>query len=214
MEKPARKIKASRGKHHRFQVPFLRTKSMILCESSIERDYVKVLDFDPSIVKVISQPIKITYIYRGKKRKYYPDFKVITITGEIWIIEIKPEGKLRTEENLIKYAVGQSYCSQLGWEYKIVTDTLIRPGYFQKNLSLLRSLGTQPVETKDLLYITQKLMDLERCKISELRGRCSELETENFYKAIYSLIYHHNIYTDLISQELNDEAEVSIQLEV
>ncbi|WP_280788877.1 TnsA endonuclease N-terminal domain-containing protein [Paenibacillus sp. PastF-3] len=210
IENHARKIKASRGKHHRYKVPFLKTKKMIHCESSIERDYVKILDFEPNIVDIIYQPLQIPYIYREKIRNYYPDFKVLTKKGDVWIVEIKPEEKLRNEDNLIKYVVGRLYCNQFGWEYRIVTDKLIRPGYFQENLAILRALGSQLVEIKYLSIVFQKLKQYDTCSINMLRGYCNELEDEVFYKAIYALIYHKNIYVDLISKRLDGEAVVSV----
>lgn len=214
MVKPARKIPPSRGKHSRYEVPFIRKKSMILCEGSIERDYVKVLDFDPTINEIISQPIAIFYSYRGKVRVYFPDFKVILTNGDVWIVEIKPAEKLRKEENLIKYVVGKLYCDPRGWEYKVVTEDEIRQGFLIKNLNDLRSFGTTQVDYKLLIYITQKLKEVGTCTIKDLCIRCTEMDNEDFYKGIYYLIYHHNIYMDLVNQELNDDSEISIQLEV
>lgn len=95
---------------------------MIHCESSIERDYVKILDFDVNITNVIFQPVVISYRYKGRRRKYYPDFKVITKNGDIWIVEVKSANKLLKPENIVKYIVGEMFCEKKGWHYRVVTD--------------------------------------------------------------------------------------------
>ncbi|MNC47166.1 hypothetical protein D3C75_962140 [compost metagenome] len=82
-----------------------------------------------------------------------------------------------------------------------------------KNLNDLRSFGTTQVDYKLLIYITQKLKEVGTCTIKDLCNRCIEMDDEDFYKGIYYLIYHHNIYMDLVNQELNDDSEISIQLE-
>lgn len=49
---------------------------MILCEGSIERDYVKVLDFDPTINEIISQPIAIFTLIEVKYVSTFPILKL------------------------------------------------------------------------------------------------------------------------------------------
>lgn len=186
---------------------------MIHCESSIERDYIKILDYDTSILDITHQPIVIFYRYKGRVRKYFPDFKVLTKEGRVWIAEIKPFKKIEKPENIIKFIVGRLYCEKMGWEFRVITDMEIRKGYLQSNLSLIRALGKQAMPYKSLLYVLNTLQESGICSIEMLRDNCNELATDEFYKVIYSLIYHKKIYVDLINNELSDTTLITNNME-
>lgn len=50
---------------------------LIQFESSLERDYVYLLEFDPEVYCYLEQPLKIKYVSPQNKRKtYVPDFLV------------------------------------------------------------------------------------------------------------------------------------------
>ncbi|MFT9849398.1 TnsA endonuclease N-terminal domain-containing protein [Aneurinibacillus sp. REN35] len=182
---------------------------MIHCESSIERDYVRIADYDPNILEIIHQPLAIPYLYKHRKRDYYPDFKVLTKDGLVRIVEIKPTSKIKKPENEIKFLVGRLYCEKMGWNYCVVTDVQLRQGYLQRNLSLLRALADQHIPIQKLKYVLQMLRDSGDCTIEMLRENCNNLNSEEFYKAIYSLIYYKKVYVNLISDKLTDISIVS-----
>src|SRR2546426_9456395 len=50
-----------------------RTQSMTAFESSLERDFLLLLDFDPDVEFYEEQPLTITYDDRGRRRTYTPD---------------------------------------------------------------------------------------------------------------------------------------------
>lgn len=206
---PARKIKAIKGIHYRYKVPFLKTCVMIICESSIERDFIRICDFDTSTIDIISQPLVIYYSYKQRTKKYYPDFKVIKEDGQIIIVEIKSSNKLYDLRNEIKYAIGRLYCEKMGWEYRIITENEIRPGYLQRNLALLRAFGHQPISYAALNCVYSNLTINGECTVEILRSECSELDVSQFYCALYQLIYFHKIYVDLINDELSDMSYIS-----
>lgn len=209
MDQHARKIKPSKGKHYRWKVPFFTSFKMVHCESSIERDYVRLADFDPNVVDIIYQPLTIHYLYKHRKRKYYPDFKILKKDGKIAIVEIKSSNKLNKSDNVIKYMIGRLYCEKMGWEYHIATENEIRPGALQNNLSLLRAFGNQPVEIKKLNAVLNNLQMSGTCTISMLRDNCSELDESDFFKSIYALIYHKKLTIDLVNEEISDLSIIS-----
>lgn len=213
MDRHARKIKPSKGKHYRWKVPFFKKCKMVHCESSLERDYVRLADFDPKVVDIIYQPLVINYLYKNRKRKYYPDFKVIKKDGTVLIIEVKPFSKINKPENVVKFLVGKLYCEKFGWDFHVVTENEIRRGALQNNLSLLRSLGNQPVEIQNLKLILNTLQSTGKCSIEMLRSNSSEVDEVEFYKNLYALIYHKKAYVDLINEEINDLTYISCSME-
>lgn len=51
-------------------------KDLIHWESSLERDYFFILEFDQQVIEYYEQPLKIEYIFENKKRTYTPDILV------------------------------------------------------------------------------------------------------------------------------------------
>lgn len=113
--------------------------------SSWERSLCKYLDSNESIVAWASESIGIPYMYRGKQRRYFPDFFVKTKDkwGNITrhIIEVKPskeckppqkKGKkkyqtLLTEKetwskNQAKWKAAQDYCRKRDYKFLILTE--------------------------------------------------------------------------------------------
>jgi TnsA endonuclease N terminal len=207
--KPARKIKASnklstRGKHNSSKM--LR---MIPWESTLERDFIKVLDYDPSIISFDFQPIKIEYYYQGKKRKYYPDFKVKKIDMKEYIYEVKAHSKLNHPTNLIKYQVGAKYCSYNNMKFHVVTEKDIRQGFLIENLDLINEVRADSVGRKEMNDILMVLTtNVKPMKVAELRELCVRINEPAFWCNFLYLLGKQRVQADLISSPINEELVV------
>ncbi|WP_341282090.1 TnsA endonuclease N-terminal domain-containing protein [Paenibacillus sp. FSL H8-0537] len=211
-KRTARRIKPIKGRHYRWKVPLLKNNNMIHCESRLERNFVRLLDFDREVLQVESQPVGLLYCYKGKERKYYPDFKVITSDGHIRIVEVKPKSMTQKPENIMKFIIGRMYCDLQGWDYHIVTEEQIFRGYIQENLDKLRAMGNEWTEYNDLVYVLHSLQNTGDSTIEMLQSNCTDLDESTFYKCIYKLIYHQKVYADLFATELSEGTMVSIQI--
>ncbi len=117
-------------------------------ESTLERDYIYVLEFDINVKFYEVQPITIEYLdYEGSPRKYTPDFLVVYEEEQVPIGLSKPmliEVKYREDlwKNWKQYkpkflsAVG--YAKSKGWRFKIMTEIEIRTDYLRNAKFLLR----------------------------------------------------------------------------
>ncbi|GFN33854.1 hypothetical protein PCURB6_41140 [Paenibacillus curdlanolyticus] len=189
----------------------MKNNKMIHCESRLERHFVRLLDFDREVIEVESQPVCLLYEYKGRERKYYPDFKVITSDGRVRIVEVKAKSKTQNPEIIIKFIIGRMYCESQGWDYQIVTEEQIFQGHLQENLDKLRAMGYEWTEFNDLVYVLHTLQNTGASTIEMLRSNCSDLDESTFYKCVYKLIYHQKVYADLFASELNEQTIVSIQ---
>jgi hypothetical protein len=203
--KPARVIKPKR-KGFRGKEPFLKTGDMIHWESFLERNYIRLADFDQQVEDIFYQPECIRYLLNGKKHKYFPDFKIILKDGRVFIIEVKALRFKNSPSNVIKYEVGRKFCEAQGWHYVVFTEEEINPNYLQSNLSLLRHLGTQEVTDKIMDDILDQLELKTEMYLFELRESCAEIDEESFYKAVYQLIYLQEITTDLVNVKLSEDS--------
>ncbi len=78
---PARNLTKSRGKNiHRYVSAKMGKR--VTVESFLECAACYHFDFEPSIVRFCSQPIRFSYYLNGKSHTYVPDFLVQFDTGE------------------------------------------------------------------------------------------------------------------------------------
>ncbi|WNR43008.1 TnsA endonuclease N-terminal domain-containing protein [Paenibacillus roseipurpureus] len=172
--KPARGIKPKR-KGYRGKEPFLKTGEMIHWESFLERNFIRLADFDQQVDEIFYQPVCIRYSLNGKKHKYFPDFKLILKDGRVFIIEVKALRFKNSPKNVIKYEVGRKFCEAQGWNYEVFTEVEINPRHLQTNLSLLRHLGTQEVTDNIMDLVLEQLQLKTEMYLFELRESCRKL---------------------------------------
>ncbi|WP_068792297.1 TnsA endonuclease N-terminal domain-containing protein [Brevibacillus laterosporus] len=204
----ARKIPPSKGKHHRGLEPSLKLESSTDWESSLERDYIKLLEFDQDIISYEHQPLVINYSNQGKAARYFPDFKIITKQHGTILIEVKPEKFINLEENRIKFAVGRMFCQKQGWEFQVKTELHIRPGFLQKNLTRLIKLQKSCLRSTEL-YLINNIKRNAPISIADLQSLCSDISEADLKGYIYHLIYKHEIHTNLVDFPLSDDSLLS-----
>ncbi|HEJ4266644.1 TPA: TnsA endonuclease N-terminal domain-containing protein [Pseudomonas aeruginosa] len=100
-------------------------------ESSLERDWLRVLDFNPLVQAIREQPFTIYYDSQDGRRRYTPDV-LVELREEkrvrTCVYEIKPLEQLRAEwqELRPRFKAAVAHCKRQGWQFKIVTETHIR----------------------------------------------------------------------------------------
>lgn len=208
--KGARSIKAVKGINYRGSVPSHKCGDMVEYESLLERDYINLLEFDSKVEYFESQPMKIPYMYKGKRHDYFPDFKIITHENKIKLIEVKPKRFLNLEKNMIKFEVGKQYCKVRNWEYHIFTEEEIRKGYLQDNLRKLNSVNFDRIRSALKEQILQKVKEMGPIEIDVVVNKFPQFDRNELYEHIYYLIYFHQLYTDLINKNLGGNSIIKI----
>lgn len=109
--------------------------SPVSFESSLERDWLLIQDFDRSVVEVREQPFTITYTDAGRSRRYTPDVLVIKAMlkrakaiHSHEVFEVKPLDDLREHWHDLRarFLAANHYCRERGWKFSIVTEREIR----------------------------------------------------------------------------------------
>ena len=134
-------------------------------ESSLERDWLMVLDFSTDVIAVREQPFTITYEWEGGTRKYTPDMLAEHVTKSgvpaVVIYEVKYHDELRTKWDELKprFKALMTYCRSRGWRFKIVTERQIRTPFLQnaKFLRRYRAIDSNVSVRLQLLYTFKAL---------------------------------------------------------
>jgi hypothetical protein len=117
--------------------PSLKTGRMVWYESFLERDFIHVLEFDPSVVTFAEQPLTLAYAHQDKTRHYTPDFHVHYASPRHVLVECKPTAFVEREDNQIKFAAARAWCAERGWCFRVATEADIRQEPRLANVKLL-----------------------------------------------------------------------------
>lgn len=148
-------------------VPNTRTASMSAFESSLERDFLLLLDFDPEVVWYEEQPVTIDYHdAQGRRRRYTPDVLVRYRTDHVQrpplLCEVKYRTDLRQHWRAYrpKFRAAQRYARQQGWRFRLVTERQVRTPYLE-NVKFLRRYRTMPINDVHAAQLLDTLVALE-----------------------------------------------------
>ncbi|GCB45972.1 TnsA-like heteromeric transposase endonuclease subunit [Streptomyces sp. NL15-2K] len=118
---PVRAFKSYKGQRH---LPGLWWSSTvgghIGYESWLERDHVMLLDFDPSVVGISSQPFWLFWRSdAGKGISHAPDYFARRENGTGVVVDCRPANR-RKPRDVMKFETTQAACAQVGWEFLLV----------------------------------------------------------------------------------------------
>ena len=158
---PARKI----PKNHLFvtgRYASAKNGEMRDFESLNEKDYLILLDFDPTVASFEVQPVKIPV--PGVPRGYIPDVLVhfhpdeSEQTRPSLLVDVKHTTDLA--KNAVKYApkfeAARLFAKERGWEFQIIDETTIRTPYLS-NLKFLRAFKGRLPEPSQIETIVRTL---------------------------------------------------------
>jgi hypothetical protein len=134
-------------------------------ESTLERDWLLCLDFDPDVEVILEQPFSLHYQIDGRELRYTPDvlaqYRERNGRVPVVVFEVKPYDELRLEFSKYRQRFKQMirYCREREWRFKIVTERDIRTPYLHnaKFLRKYRKLSTQALYKDQLLYSLKAL---------------------------------------------------------
>lgn len=133
-------------------------------ESSLERDWLLALDFDPRVQEIQVQPFSLRYEHHGATRRYTPDVRADYELGSgvtTVVYEVKPSEELRANWSAYRprFKAAVRYCRQHQWRFKLVTEYHIRTALLSnaRFLRRYRALPDQDLCVQQLLYTLRAL---------------------------------------------------------
>ncbi|MBO9490457.1 TnsA endonuclease N-terminal domain-containing protein [Endozoicomonas sp. G2_1] len=193
-----RKIKAGYA-NLTAKVPSKKLNKMVDAESSLERDFVLILDSDPHVTHFLEQPIKIGL---EGNRTYTPDFMVTYNNKKTVIYEVKYRSELQKNFNKLKpkFKAAIKYCNQQGYKFKIITDKEIRTQRL-KNLEFLSRFNLTVSHSEEAFRdaILRSFVDLGDATPKELLAATfsSKIKQAEAMPVLWRMIYSGVISVDL-----------------
>lgn len=89
------------------------------------------LDDNPNVISYIPEPLKIPYLFCGKKHHYIPDILVTYSDGHKELIEVKTMQGVWGGKNEAKYRAAREYATRSGIKFRIWIRKSITEGEFE-----------------------------------------------------------------------------------
>ncbi|MGK5545484.1 TnsA-like heteromeric transposase endonuclease subunit [Streptomyces sp. URMC 127] len=132
-------------------------------ESWLERDQVMLLDFDPAVVGIASQPFWLFWSgANGRAVSHAPDYFARRDDGTAVVIDCRPAERRRPRD-VAKFEATEAACAKVGWEFRLLSapDAVVvrnvrwLAGYrhprhrLEPAASVLREVFAEPVALMD-----------------------------------------------------------------
>lgn len=127
----------------RTQYPSLKLGRMVECESLLEGDLVRLLEFSSGVSHYQEQPALIRYWDEERMRDYYPDFEAVLLDGTRIHLEAKHSRNLLNPIVAEKYRAIAAHYQNTPIRFCIVTELECRREPLRSNLRRLSYLRTK-----------------------------------------------------------------------
>ncbi|MGB7923487.1 MAG: TnsA endonuclease N-terminal domain-containing protein [Pyrinomonadaceae bacterium] len=193
-EQTVRKITNKGTKKCIGKFPSVKAGRNIWYESTIERDFIYLLEFDPDVVLYKEQPFRVKYTFDGKRRSYVPDF-FVQRGDKFQVIDNKPAGKAITAANKLRYRIFKSIFREQGYEFIVATDLQIRVGPLLGNVKTFWRYSRTPVHPLQEVRCQEYLSERQEASIQELADALAPHGVT--LQVVYALLYRGVLATDM-----------------
>ena len=117
---PARPFRWSRGERH-FAGWYwaATTQQHVGFESWLERDRLLLMDFDPRVVGLASQPFWLHWRDGERERRHAPDYFVRRADGSAMVVDVRADERIEPKD-AEAFEVTRLACAQAGWGFERV----------------------------------------------------------------------------------------------
>lgn len=168
-------------------------ENWLFFESYLEKDFFTQFEYDPRILLIESQPISISYRWKGKTYFYTADVGLVQAFDygvEKYYREIKHSSAMENKETRQKYKKICRVFKKLGYRFDVVTEEDLLPVQSLKNLEIInKSIGcidsSSPLIDDALAVLPQQ---------TTLGDATKALEVLKIDKSVLSYLLHKQFY--------------------
>ncbi|MFI0743002.1 TnsA-like heteromeric transposase endonuclease subunit [Streptomyces sp. NPDC021100] len=200
---PWRRVRSVHGMaHYSGDYASATTGGQIVYESRLELARLLLADFDPSVCAIYAQPLRMVARIDGKVRSHVPDFLLVTGSGTVRVVNVKPASRLKDPKVAQALAWPRHLIERHGWECEIwsgADPVLLENVRF---LAAYRHPGVVPVA--DVERAWQEVVDGEELGLAE-RRLARDGKPEEVRPALMTLLWSGRLTTDLAAGPLSGE---------
>lgn len=168
-------------------------------ESTLERDFITILDFDFSVTEFEVQPVKIEFQDATCNLRYYTPDLLVKQNNRCILYEVKHRKDLKKDWQILKpkYKAAIAYAKSKGWKFKIITEIEIRTTYLD-NVKFLKRYSS-PIDDPRMstaLDLMNQLCESTPEILTSVLANDFSNRAESIY-LVWQLIARGYIQTDL-----------------
>lgn len=142
-----------------------KAEGQAMFESTLERDFLMLLEFDKNVERFEVQPIKLEWNNElDKPRSYTPDVLVYYGKGKqpTTLFEVKYRDDIKKNWSVLKpkFKAAIRFCKENNWKFKLITETEIRSTYLESVKFLLPFVRQGAVNENDMMILDDKILEL------------------------------------------------------
>ena len=117
-------IPVNESKYKQPQDTTMNSEKYPFMRSSWEQKFARYLDFSENIEFWSTEAFPVYYISPkdGKQHRYFIDFMFKTISGDKFLVEIKPNKQKGDPVNIAKWEQAEKYADKIGAKFLVVTE--------------------------------------------------------------------------------------------
>ena len=184
-----------------------KSKGQAMFESTLERDFLMLLEFDKTVDSFEVQPIKLEWLNESEKlRSYTPDVLVYYKKGKQppTLFEVKYRSDIEKNWQVLKpkFKAAIRFCKENNWKFKLITEVEIRTTYLSSVKFLLPFLHQGAANENDMMILDDKLVELKVSTPKELIASIysDEWNQASLLPTLWYLIASKQIQIDLTSK--------------
>jgi len=170
-------------------------------ESTLERDFLTLLEYDDTVEDYGVQPVTIYYEHNNKTARYTPDM-LVYYTSEVnkkpLLVEIKYEADLKKDWLIYepKFNAAHSYASHNGLQFRVFTEKQIRTDYL-RNIKFLSRYHHGLIAQNDSKNLLSELLKRKVVTPIELLTKYSQEEKAGMLYTIWQMLAQKIISCDM-----------------
>lgn len=177
-------------------------------ESTLERDFITLLELTPSLQTFEVQPLKMEWRdHLNKNRTYTPDvLATYELSGSthsvLYEVKYRSELKEKWSELQPKFRAAVKFARAQGWRFKIITDIEIRTPLLQNAKFLLPFLKQGANDEAHMDIIDGRLKELQHSTPAELMAAIfkDEWNQAQLFPTLWYLVGSFQIGADLTTK--------------
>ena len=92
----------------------------VLCESQHERTFFQKIESSGLVSAFVEQPVGISYLFEGRRRRYWPDAVVLLRDGRELLVEVKPRALFGKPKDMAKWRAAALWCHRNSVGFAVV----------------------------------------------------------------------------------------------
>ena len=196
-------------------------RSLMPYRSELARDYMMLLDYDPTVVEFRALPIAFEFYHRGRLYEYLPDLIATLSPPEhsvalplgspaVTVICCRVFERWQTEEEAIGLGLTTVWCTEHGYNLLVLSPEML-DGTYMRNVKLLRTYALTHVASSQVERVISFLSERGgNASVHDIARVVNPLDEPYGWAVVLHLAFHHKVELPVQGEDVTPDTIVSL----